>query len=489
MDKAGGKPRSDLQRVAVVGAGPNGLAAAVVLARAGLKVDVLERNSWAGGGAATRELTLPGFRHDVASAVHPMALASSFFQRFGLADRIELAVPDLSFAHPLPQGRSGLGYRDLDRAADAIGRDGAAYRALMAPIVRRLQGVTDVTMHPLLRLPKDPITLAFLGTRVLEQGSPAWNARFTEEIAPAMLTGTAAHTIGRHPRLSMAGSGMMLTATAHAAGWPVPVGGSQAIVEAMIVDLEAHGGRVRLGVDVTSLAQLAEYDASVLDVTVPALTRIVGEKFPKRYTSALSRFRHGNGVSKVDFALSEPIPWADDRLASAPTLHFGGTRAQIAHAEAEVANGRIPKRPYVLAVQPSVVDPTRAPSGKAVLWAYTHVPYNSDFDATETVIKAVEEYAPGFRDVILASVVTRACDFADAVSPNFAGGDFSSGAISMWQMLKRPAISPAPWRTPVKGVYLGSGAAVPGPSVHGMSGYLAARTLLADNGVAEPELR
>lgn len=478
----------NLARVAVVGSGPNGLAAAVTLARAGLEVEVLERNAWVGGGAATRELTLPGFRHDVASAVHPMALASPFFQAFGLADRIDLAVPEMSFAHPLPNGRSGLGYRDLDAAAEAIGRDGAAYRAFLRPVVEHLRGATDLTMNPLIRVPRDPIAAAAYAARVVEGGTPVWNQRFAEEIAPAMLIGCAAHTIGTHPSLAMAGGGLMLSATAHGQGWPVPVGGSQAIVDALVADLEAHGGRVSTGVDVEDLRQLDGYDASVLDVSVPALARIGGRRWPERYASALQRFRHGNGVSKVDFALSQPIPWSDSRLGEAPTIHLGGMRAQIADAERQVARGRVPEKPYVLAVQPGVVDASRAPEGKAVLWAYTHVPYDAPGDAVEAITRAVEEFAPGFRETILATHATRATDFAAAVSPNFAGGDFASGAVTLWQMLKRPIVSPTPWRTPLEGVYLGSGAASPGPSVHGMSGFHAARTLLADAGVSVPAL-
>lgn len=477
-----------LSRAAVVGSGPNGLAAAVTLARAGLDVEVLERNDWVGGGAATRELTLPGFRHDVASAVHPMALASPFFQAFGLRDRIELLVPEMSFAHPLPDGRSGLGYRDLDRAADAIGRDGAAYRAFLKPVVDHLRGATDLTMNPLLRVPRAPVAAGVYATRVLEGGSPVWNRRFAEEIAPAMLIGCSAHTIGTHPSLAMAGGGLMLSATAHAQGWPVPAGGSQAIIDALVADLEAHGGRVRTGVEVDDLGQLEEYDASVLDVSAPALAQLGGRRFPERYTRALGRFRPGNGVSKVDFALSAPIPWADTRLGEAPTIHLGGTREQIAAAERDVAQGRLPAKPYVLAVQPGVVDPSRAPEGRAVLWAYTHVPYDSPEDATEAITRAVEEFAPGFRDLVLASTATRATEFAAQVSSNFIGGDFASGAVTLWQMLKRPVVSPTPWRTPLDGIYLGSGAASPGPSVHGMSGWHAARTLLADHHVEVPDL-
>ena len=477
-----------ISRVAVVGAGPNGLAAAVTLARAGLAVDVFERNPWLGGGSATRQTTLPGFRHDVASAVHPMALASPFFRVFELSERIELAVPEVSFAHPLPNGRSGLGYRDLDRAADAIGRDGAAYRAFLRPLVERIAGAADLTLNPLLRVPREPIAAAVFAARVLEGGTPAWHVRYDEEIAPAMLTGCAAHAIGRHPSLATAGGGAVLAATAHAGGWPVPIGGSQAIVDALAADLENHGGRLVLGQEITDLAELDAYDASVLDVGVPALLALGGRRLPDRYRSALGRYRHGNGVSKVDFALAGPVPWSDDRISDAPTVHLGGTREQIAASERQVMRGRVPERPYVLAVQPSVVDETRAPAGRATLWAYIHVPDDSDVDATELVTRAVEEHAPGFRDLVLASVATRASDFAQAVSPNFVGGDFASGAVTLAQMVKRPVVSRTPWRTPVRGAYVGSGATSPGPAVHGMGGWHAARTLLADHGITEPSL-
>ena len=477
-----------VRRVAVIGSGPNGLAAAVVLARAGLDVEVLERNSWLGGGAATRELTLPGFRHDVASAVHPRALARPFFRAFDLTRRVDLVVPDVSFAHPLPDGRSGIGYRDLDRAAESIGRDGAAYRAFLKPVVERLDGVSALTMNTLLRVPRDPVAAAVYAARAAEGGLPgAWSRRFHEQTAPAMLTGCAAHTIGRHPSLAIAGGGLVLSATAHGQGWPVPVGGSQAVVDAMAADVEAHGGRIRLGENVADLGELEGFDASVLDVGVPAFDAMAGSRLPGGYRRALARFRPGNGVSKVDFALSGPVPWADERIGEAPTVHLGGTREQIASAEADVARGRVPERPYVLAVQPSVVDPTRAPAGRATLWAYLHVPYGSDVDATDLVTRAVEEHAPGFRDVVLASTATRADEFT-AVSANFAGGDFASGAVTLAQMLKRPVVSPTPWRTPIPGVYLASGATTPGPSVHGMCGFHAARTLLADQGAPTPEL-
>ncbi|MBB2893161.1 phytoene desaturase family protein [Flexivirga oryzae] len=476
-----------LGSVAVVGSGPNGLAAAVTLARAGLAVEVFERNDWAGGGAATREITLPGFRHDVASAVHPMALASPFFREFGLARRIDLVVPEVSFAHPLP-GRGGHGYRDLDRTAADLGRDGPAYRRLLRPLVDHLDGVVDLAMNPLLRLPRDPLAAGLYGVRVAEAGSPAWGARFDGDIAPAMLTGCAAHAIGRHPGPAAAGGGLLLAATAHRAGWPIPVGGSQSITDALVADLRAHGGRLRLGTEVTELRQLDGFDAAVLDVSARALATLGGDRLPDRYRRALARFRPGDGVSKVDFALAGPVPWSDPVVGQAPTVHLGGTRAQIAAAERMVLRGGIPEHPYVLVAQPSVVDPSRAPDGKAVLWAYLHVPFGSDFDATQAVTAAVEEHAPGFRDLVLASTATPATELGAAVSANFAGGDFASGAITMRQLIKRPVLSPVPWRTPLSGVYLASGATSPGPAVHGMAGWHAARTLLSDNGFEVPQL-
>ncbi|MDE9364909.1 NAD(P)/FAD-dependent oxidoreductase [Luteipulveratus sp. YIM 133132] len=474
--------------VAVVGAGPNGLAAAVTLARAGLRVDVLERNAWAGGGASTREITVPGYRHDLASAVHPMALASSFFREFRLNERIDLLVPELSFGHPLPDGRVGLGWRDLDRTADGLGADGPAYRRLLAPLLRHLDAINAFTTASLLGVPRHPWAALLYGLRALEQGTPAWNVRFRDEVAPALITGTAGHVIGRHPRLSIAGGGLALTINAHGQGWPVPRGGSQAIADALVDDLTAHGGRVLLGQEVTSPDDLAGYGTVLLDVSVRTFDGIYGERLPQRYRTALRGFRHGNGASKVDFALSGPVPWTSAELRQAPTIHLGGTRAQIAASERAVAHGRFPANPYVLVTQPSVIDPTRAPEGGAVLWAYSHVPYGSPVDMTEAITAAVERYAPGFRDLIVASTATPASRL-DTVSPNFAGGDFATGAVTMRQMVRRPVLSPRPWRTPLEGVYLASSATTPGPSVHGLAGWYAARLALSERfGLDAPDL-
>lgn len=464
---------------AVVGAGPNGLAAAVTLARAGLTVDVYERNAAPGGGASTREITLPGFRHDLASAVHPMALASPFFRAFELERRIDLRVPEASYGHPLPDGRTGIAWRDLARTAEELGRDGAAYRRLFAPLLRHLDAINDFTTDTLLQIPRHPWGAGLFGVRALEQGTPVWNLRFRDDVAPAMLTGVAAHTIGRHPRLAMSGAGMALGLNAHAAGWPVPVGGSQALTDAMVADLVAHGGRVLTGHEVSSYDELSGYQVVLLDTSTAGLVRIAGDHLPAGYRRSLQQFRHGHGVSKVDFALSSPVPWTDSDLRHTPTVHLGGTRAQIAAAEREVAGGRLPEDPYVLLTQPSVIDATRAPAGQAVLWAYAHVPYNSPVDMTETITAAVERYAPGFRDLVLASTATPATRLRE-VSANFEGGDYSCGQVSMLQMVRRPVLSPSPWRTPLPGLYLASSAATPGPAVHGMAGWYAARLALRE---------
>ncbi|MCU1581044.1 MAG: NAD(P)/FAD-dependent oxidoreductase [Microbacteriaceae bacterium] len=464
--------------VTVVGSGPNGLAAAVTMARAGLSVLVLERADTIGGGARTAELTLPGFHHDVCSAVHPMAMASPFFRQFGLADRIELVVPDVSYGHPLDDGSAGIAYRDLGRTADGLGPDGAAWTRLFAPLVDQIDGVVDFTTNQLLRMPRSPLTAVAFALRALEQGTPLWNRRFAQDSAPAMLTGVMAHSMARMPQLASAGAGLVLAAHAHARGWPIPIGGSQAIVDALAEDLRGHGGIIRTGVDVTSLGEL-DSRAVLLDVTPRALVAMAGERLPAPYRRALERYRYGNGAAKVDFALSGPVPWTNTALAEAPTVHLGGNRAQIAEAEAQTSRGEHSANPYVLVSQPSVVDPGRAPDGKQVLWAYSHVPSGSTRDPVEDVTRQIERFAPGFRDVVLATASMSASEL-ESYNPNYVGGDIGAGAISIRQLLRRPVLSTNPWRTPLAGVYLASAATPPGPAVHGLAGWHAARHALAE---------
>jgi len=461
----------------VVGSGPNGLAAAVTLARAGLAVRVYEKAPTIGGGARTAELTLPGFHHDVCSAVHPMALASGFFRRFGLERRIELALPDLSYGHPLDGGDAGLAWHDLDRTVDGLGRDGAAYRRLMGPLMEHADQVARFTGSPLLQIPPNPITTLRFGLRALEQGGPAWDARFVETTAPAMLAGLAAHAIRPMPSLETAAAALSLGAYAHARGWPVPIGGSQAIVDAMADDFRAHGGSIVTDTEVGSIDELPPAKAVLFDVTPRALARIAEDRLPSSYARRLRNFRYGSGVAKVDFALSGPVPWANAALAQAGTVHVGGTRAAISRAEASIAAGRHSDDPYVLVAQPSVLDPGRAPAGQHVLWAYTHVPSGSDIDQTEAVTRQIERFAPGFRDLVLASASRTAVEM-EAENPNYIGGDIAGGAAGFVQLLVRPVLSLDPWRTPAAGIYLSSSSTPPGPGVHGLAGYYAARSAL-----------
>ncbi|RNE59285.1 phytoene desaturase family protein [Cryobacterium tepidiphilum] len=468
--------RTDVDAI-VVGSGPNGLAAAVTMARAGLSVRVYEKESHIGGGASTRELTLPGFLHDVCSAVHPMALASEFFRRFGLPERIGLAIPDISYGHPLPGGNAGIAWHDLERTVAGLGADGPAWRNLFTPLVEHSREVAELTGDQLLRIPAHPATLIRFGLRVLEQGSPLWNLRFSREVAPAMLTGVFAHSIRSLPSLATAGAGLTLATFAHSVGWPVPLGGSGSIIGALADDLVAHGGEIVTDSYIRSLDELPPARVVLLDVTPRALLRMAGEELPPGYRQMLRSFRYGNAVAKVDYALSDPVPWQNPELRSAGTVHVGGTRAEIARAENQVARGKHADDPYVLVSQPTLFDPSRAPEGRHVLWAYTHVPQNSGVDQQEHVTRQIERFAPGFRDTILAASSRTALDLENH-DPNYVGGDIASGEVTMKQLLMRPVLSTDPWRTPLPGVYLCSSSTPPGPGVHGLCGWRAALSAL-----------
>ena len=473
-----------MARATVVGSGPNGLAAAVSLARAGYAVRVLEASRTIGGGVRTAELTLPGFRHDVGSAVHPAAVASPFFRAFGLDRRLEWLRRDIAYAHPLDDGRAGIAWHDLERTARGLGADAGAWRALLRPLSRNIEGVVDLTGASLLRMPRHPLTAGRFALRVLEQGTRMAARTFRGEEAAALLAGVVAHANTPLPSLSGAAAGMLLAAHAHAGGWALPRGGAQAIADALADDLRAHGGAIETDAGVDDLRTLDWGDPARGDLlllnTAPRLMLTLPD-LPSGYARALRRHRYGPAAAKVDFALDGPIPWSNPLVARAPTVHLGGTREEVWASENAVASGRVSERPYVLAVQPSVLDETRAPAGKAVLWSYIHVPHGSELDATELVTRQVERFAPGFRDLVLASRAVRASE-REAINPSDVGGDILAGAFTMRQAVQRPTLSPAPWRTPVRGVYLASAATPPGPGVNGMAGWLAARTALADAG-------
>jgi phytoene dehydrogenase-like protein len=464
----------------VVGSGPNGLAAAVTLATAGLSVSVIEGAEVAGGGCRTDSLTLPGFRHDVCAAVLPLVAASPFFRRPAFDGlRTFLRRPEVPFAHPLDGGRAAAAHRSVEETAVSLGPDGAAYRRLMGPLVDRAPVIVDQVLGPMRSVPAHPLALARFGLPgVLSADRLA--RRFESEPAKALLAGVSAHSTAPLTAPLTGAYGLLLGLAAHAVGWPVLEGGSSGIVDALTAELERLGGTIITGQPVRSLSELPESTAVILDTAPGALAALAGPDLPSGYGRALARFRHGPGVCKIDWALSGAVPWSAAVCRRAGTLHLGGTFAEVAHSESEVHAGRHPERPYCIVVQPGLADPTRAPEGHQTLWGYCHVPPGSTVDMTAAVEAQIERFAPGFSDLVLARSTRTAAD-QEAHNPNLVGGDIGGGAASLGQTLFRPTVSWNPYRTPIRGVYLGSASTPPGGGVHGMCGVLAARTVLHDH--------
>jgi phytoene dehydrogenase-like protein len=460
--------------VTVVGSGPNGLAAAVICARAGLSVQVFDAQPTLGGGARTlADPEYAGVAHDICSAVHPLALASPFLAEFDLPARgVTLKVPEVAYANPLPGQPAAVGYHDLDRTCVELS-DGESWRRLLGPLVERDGAVLKLLLGDKRSIPTDPIVALQVGLRLFAQGTPAWRALKGAD-ARALFTGVAAHTISQMPSLMSAAAGLMLATLAHTVGWPIPVGGSQAIPDALIADLKAHGGTLVPDEEVTEPPS----GVVLFDTAPTALLAIYRDRIPARYTKALLRYRFGPGVAKVDFVLSDEIPWRDPRLADATTLHMGGTREQMAHAEREIAASRHPEWPMVLAAVPHLADPSRIDAqGRRPLWTYAHVPSGSTIDQSETITKVFERFAPSFRDVVVAVRSVPAARLAER-NANLVGGDIGVGGNTLFHALAGPTPRLNPWSTPIPKVYLCSSATPPGGGVHGMSGYYAARTVL-----------
>jgi phytoene dehydrogenase-like protein len=462
----------------VVGSGPNGLAAAITLAREGLSVLVLEARDTIGGGTRTAELTLPGFQHDICSAIQPLSLASPFFRSLPL-DRygVKWIFPPVEVAHPLDDGPAALLQRSVEATADALGPDRRTYQRLMAPLVEQWEALMQQFLGPF-TLPRRPILAALFGLPSLLPVSLLNRLLFRGQAAPALLSGLAGHSILPLEKPGSGGFGMMLTVLAHAVGYPLVQGGSQRVTEAMGAYLLELGGKIQTGCLVRSPAEIPPTRLTLFDVTPRTVLHILGERFSPSYRDRLGRFRYGPGVFKMDFALSEPIPWKDPRVSQAGTVHLGGTWQEIAAAERQVWQGQHPEKPYIILAQQSLFDPTRAPAGRHTAWAYCHVPHGSTQDRTAALENQIERYAPGFKDTILGRHAFTAAEM-ESYNPNYVGGDINSGVQDLTQFFTRPVPRWDPYSTPLKGVYLCSSSTPPGGGVHGMCGYHAARSALA----------
>jgi phytoene dehydrogenase-like protein len=463
----------------VVGAGPNGLAAALTLARAGLAVEVIEGAAEPGGGCRTGELTLPGYAHDICSTVHPLAAASPFFKSLDLS--AQLAAPPVAFAHPLDGGQAAAVTGSVAETAALLGPDGRAYERLMGPLVRDADALVGQFLSPLRRVPAQPLAA---GRFAAEAVLPATLLARRLHTAPgkALLAGLAGHAIQPLSAPVTGGFALLLGLLAHTTGWPVVKGGSARLTDALTAELRSLGGRVETGRWVRRLEDLPPARTVLLDVTPRQLWRMGAARLPAGYLRALRRFRYGPGVCKVDWALDGPVPWTAPACRETVTVHLGGPLAEVAASEAQVASGLHPDRPYCIVAQPGVADPGRAPAGGQVLWGYCHVPSGSTVDMSARIEAQIERFAPGFRDRILARSVRTAADMA-AYDPNYVGGDINSGAATLIQTLLRPVPRWNPYRTPVRGLYLCSASTPPGGGVHGMCGYWAAQTALTDLGL------
>ena len=467
----------------VAGSGPNGLVGAITLARAGLRVLLVEGADEFGGGLRSGPLTgVAGFTHDMCATVLPLARASAAFRDLSL-DRglgLEWAFPAVQAAHPMDGQDAVLVYRDVARTAEGLGsrRDAAAWRHTVGATASGGFGLIDSLLSPL-SPPRAPLRLARYGALGLLPASALARGLFGGERARAALAGMAAHSMVDLHRPITGGYGLLLAALAHKVGWPVVRGGSARLAGALLAALAEAGGVAETGHQVRDLSDLPKAPIFLLDLTPRQVASVCGPRLPAGYARRLRSYRYGPGVFKLDWALSGPVPWCDPAVAGAATVHLGGTLDEIAAGEATVAAGRHPERPYVLAVQPCAADPTRAPAGGHVLWAYCHVPNGSAVDMTAAIEDQVERFAPGFRDLVLARAASDTAAM-ERRNPNLVGGDIAGGHAGLAQFVRRPVLSPRPWRTPLPGVYLCSASTPPGAGVHGMGGYHAARLALAD---------
>jgi phytoene dehydrogenase-like protein len=461
----------------VVGSGPNGLAAAIALAQAGRSVTVVEADDEIGGGTRSADLTLPGFTHDVCSAIHPLVLASPFFSTLPLAEHgLELVHPEFPLAQPLDGGDAVLLSRSVDETADRLGVDARGYRRLMGSLVEHADALIPELLGPF-RIPRHPFALAGFGLKGLRSIVRLAHAYVPGERGSALLGGMAAHSMLSLRKIPTGAVALVLGMLAHAVGWPAARGGSRAITDALAGYLRSIGGAIVNGRPVGSVAEFPRARAIICDVTPRQLIELAGPELPARYRKALGRYRYGSGVFKIDWALDGPIPWTAQACAGAGTVHLGGTLQEMVAAEDEVISGRHPDRPYVLLAQQSMFDPSRAPAGKHTAWAYCHVPSGSTTDMTTAIEGQLERFAPGFRDRVLARSTINA-KALEGYNQNYVGGDINGGVQDIWQHFSRPVARVNPYTTPNRRIFICSSSTPPGGGVHGMGGYFAARAAL-----------
>ena len=474
--------RQDNNNACVIGSGPNGLTAAIILAKAGLRTTVFEAQPTLGGGARSAELTLPGFVHDVCSAVHPWAVSSPAFAAFPLAEHgLEWIYPPVPLAHPLDDGSAAILAQPLDETCARLGVDGTAYRRAIAPLVRRWRELVPMIQAPLVRLPAHPWLLVRFGAVALWPAAPLARRLFRTEAARALFAGNAAHSVLPLDALGSAAFGWVLAAAAHAVGWPIPRGGSQSIANALASYFESLGGRIVANSRIQSLDELGDASLVLCDVTPRQFVALAANRLPDRFSRQLEAYRYGPGVFKVDWALSAPIPWKAAECARAGTIHVGGSLDEIAASESALAGTTPSERPFVLVAQPSLFDASRAPAGQHTAWAYCHVPHASTADMTERIESQVERFAPGFRTRILARHTMTPADL-ERHNANLVGGDIAGGAQDLRQLVLRP--TRLLYRTPLDGVFLCSSSTPPGGAVHGMCGFHAAHAALRARNLA-----
>jgi phytoene dehydrogenase-like protein len=464
--------------VVVVGSGPNGLAAAILLQQNGLSVLLIEGKDTIGGGLRSAELTLPGYLHDICSAIHPLAAASPFFETLPLSSYgLEYIYPQIAAAHPFDNGTAAVLKQSVKETAALLGADRQAYHDLLQPVVTDWPLIATDVLGPL-HFPKHPLAMARFGLTAL-RSAVSVAARFKTEEAKGMFAGMAAHSMQPLTNLSSAAIALVLMVTGHLKGWPVPKGGSQKIAGALASYFISLGGKIETNTYIQSLSQLPSAHAVLFDVTPKQLLQIAGHRFSTIYKWQLQRYRYGMGVFKVDWALDGPISFTANECMQAGTLHIGNSLYEIATAEQLTWDGGHPEKPFVLLAQQSIFDPSRAPEGKHTAWAYCHVPNGSTVDMTEAIEKQVERFAPGFRELILAKHVMNTAQ-VEEYNPNYIGGDINGGVIDLGQLFTRPTLRWSPYRTSAKGMYICSSSTPPGGGVHGMCGYHAAKRALKD---------